>query len=530
MQNAESRMQKLRLFLPFAFCILHSSFALANDVSVDRRAVFAGDTLTITLTLENAFAGADDDVDLPLQNLELVGPPSVDTRFEWSNLTGSVRKRELRYTARALEPGEAVIGPILLHGDGGQQETLAAIRIQVNELRTITSTDSSFILRELLATGREPFFLLAEADKTSVFEGEQLVVKWTLYNAATVSDWRIGAIPKLPEFWSEELPYRDSEPSPVIVNGVSMRELAVRGVALYPLRSGTHTIGGMTIDAQVMHGRRRGIFNQFEGEIREASYTSAPLRIDVKPLPAGPPVDVVGDLELTCGEPSQQPSGPLVIDVTLAGAGNLRSAAAPHLDGELEGRLQIEQGKVAVVMESRAVRMTRSWRYLIFPRQRGMMPIPAIVTDSFSPASGARRELRCVERAIFVNDAVSLDVAATPAQPETRRAWWPVAIGIAGAVVAVAISLLLWRRHRRVRREARELIAGRSMTELREAVDARVVERGLDPKVLVTEPTDRGDAYRAVRSLADGVERERFHVEPAEVERRVRELLATIGR
>jgi len=42
------------------------------------------------------------------------------------------------------------------------------------------------ILHELLATNRDPIFVVAEADKRSVFAGEQVIVTWTLYNAANV--------------------------------------------------------------------------------------------------------------------------------------------------------------------------------------------------------------------------------------------------------------------------------------------------------------------------------------------------------
>jgi hypothetical protein len=63
--------------------------------------------------------------------------------------------------------------------------------------------------------------------------------------------------------------------------------------------------------------------------------------------------------------------------------------------------------------------------------------------------------------------------------------------------------------------------------ETRVAVDNWLVARGADPMLLVREQSDRGDAYRALRSLLDAAERERLTVERGEIRARVRDVVMT---
>ena len=64
---------------------------------------------------------------------------------------------------------------------------------------------------------------------------------------------------------------------------------------------------------------------------------------------------------------------------------------------------------------------------------------------------------------------------------------------------------------------------------VREAVDAWLQRRKLEPAMLLAERSDRGDALRALRSLLDALEHERIEFDRVELRARVADLLATIG-
>ena len=493
--------------------------AAANDLIVDTRTLQSNDLVTITVSLEGAFASLDA-VDIPLHNLRIAGEPSVSSEFAWIN-GQVVRRKVFRYRARPLEAGAAQVGPVVLTAPDGQRDLLPAIALQVLPDRASGSNDAEVVLRELVSTGRDPLFVVAEADKRSVFVGEPILVTWWLYNAASVQQWHVVALPKLVDFWSEERP-RNEQPERVYVGDTIMQRMPVRRVTLFPLRSGTLRIGGLSIEAAIMRRIRRGPFSMYEGELVETTFTSAPLEVEVKPLPPGAPVDAVGDLSLICTTPVQRNNGPVVINVTLTGIGNVRAATAPRFDGEVAGRVQVEEGEVTVSRDEAAFGMARQWRYLIFPAASAPLQVPALTMRVFDPAAGARRELRC--GLSFVNAVMAsgpeAPAAATAAETAFAPAVWRWGAAAAALFAIALLAVPRIRRELQLRRAVREIVEDATPAEIRARVEARLA-------VDVREQSDRGDAYRALRSLLDAAERDRDIAVDAEDEiaRRVRDLL-----
>ncbi|MDQ3281032.1 MAG: BatD family protein [Acidobacteriota bacterium] len=497
--------------------------AAADELIVDTRTLQMNGLVTITVSLEGAFAELDD-VDVPVRNLQILGEPSVSSEYAWIN--GDVtRRKAFRFRARPLAPGMAMVGPLVLNTEDGQRETLSAISLQVLPDRASGSNDPEVVLRELQASGRDPLFVIAEIDKRSAFVGEPVIVTWWLYNAAQVQQWQISSVPKLEEFWTEER-RREEQPERVFVGNVMMQRLPARRATLFPLRSGVLRIGGITVDAAVMRQIRSGPFATFEGELVENSFTSAPVEVTVKPLPPGPPVDAVGDLSLTCEPPVQRNGGPVVVKAALIGLGNVRAATPPHFDGPVAGRVQLEGGEVTVSRDERSFAMARQWRFLIFPNSSAPLAIPSLTMRIFDPATAQRRELRCTPsfvNAIMARPPEPADPAKTAEPLEEKQLLWP---WLATAAILFALIGLIprLRRELAIRREAREILRDATPAEIRARIDERM-------KIDVREQSDRGDAYRALRSLLDAAERDRDIAVDAEEEvgRRVREVVRFAG-
>ncbi|HUP47280.1 MAG TPA: BatD family protein [Thermoanaerobaculia bacterium] len=498
----------------------------ANHLSVERRTLRHGEMLMITVSLEDEFAELDD-VRVPVYNLTITDPPSVGSEFSWIN-GRVVRRKVFRFRARPNAPGPATVGPVTLVA-GGQRDTLNPIVVQVLPDRAASSNDPAVILRELLATGRELLFVVAEQEARTARVGEQVIVTWYLYNGATVQQWQIGAIPKLKDFWIEELDVRAARAETVMIGDVSIQKMPVRRVALYPLRAGRLEVGPMEIEARVMRRTSRGPFAMFEGSLIEAGFTSAPVTIDAVPLPAGPAVAAVGDLSLRCSEPQRRNGGPVVLDATVTGRGNLRAAQPPAFASMPVGEVQrIERG--VTVQKTEPVVMTRRWQYLIFPRDRGTMRLPALQMPVFSPAAGERQLLQCGATTLAVTGAARPRAApGTPTAAQQPLASRSVPFVAAGAIGAVFVIVVMpwWRRRRALERQIRRVMKDQKPAEVRERVHEVLEERGLVPSALVGEGSDRGDAYRSLRSLLDALERDRIELEnrQREVRRRIRELL-----
>ncbi len=502
--------------LPSAFCLLPSS---ANEVVVDTRTLDMNDLATITVSLEGSFA-SNDFVEIPLRNLAFVGEPYVASEFVLTN-GQVVRRKVFRYRVRPLVPGPAVIGPIELSAEDGQVDRLAAVALEVLPNRAGGSNDPEHVLRELLALGRDPFFIVAEADKRTVFVGEPVVITWVMYNAAAVQQWQIVNVPKLADFWSEELTRKESQERQY-VGDTMVQRLPVRRVALYPLRSGRLRVEGLTVEGAIMRRVRRGPFAMFDGELVETTFTSAPVDLDVRPIPEGPPVDAVGELTLACETPPQAGNGPVVVRVALSGTGNVRAVEPPRFERGVAGTVQIEGGAVSVARDEATAEMTRQWEYLIFPSETGTLEVPALTMRIFDPRGGTRRELRCAGTFLPVV-AMPLPVGASPPPVEMRRTIpWPWLAGGAALLLAAFIAFPRVARELALRREARGIVRNATPAEIRARMEQRV-------KIPLDEASDRGDAWRSLRSLLEAAEKERDVAADAEDElvRRVREVLGT---
>jgi len=91
----------------------------------------------------------------------------------------------------------------------------------------------------------------------------------------------------------------------------------------------------------------------------------------------------------------------------------------------------------------------------------------------------------------------------------------------------VMLSIPRLRRAMHLRRRVRALARGKTPLEVREAVEAMLIARGVLPSALLIEASERGDAFRALRSLIDAADR--LDVTPREIEDRVRELLQSLA-
>jgi len=503
----------------FVLALVLAVPARANTLTVDVRTLQMNDLATVTVAVEGAFAD-NDHVEVPLHNLAFVGEPWVSSEFAWTNGVVS-RRKVFRYRARPIAPGPARVGPVELRAEGGQVQRLKAIALQVLADRASASNDAEVVLRELLAAGREPFFVVAEADKTSAYEGEAVVITWVMYNASAIQQWQVVSAPKLEDFWSEEL-QREEAMERMYLGDTMVQRTPIRRVALFPLRSGRLRVEGMTAEAAMLRRTRGGVFGAFEGEMIEATFTSAPVEIDVRPLPEGPPVDAVGELSLSCERPLQRGSGPVMMRVALQGVGNVRSATAPRFERGVDGTLQVEGGQVTVTGTTRP-EMVRRWEYLIFPAEGGTMQVPALTMNVFAPSSGVRRELRCAGTFLDVAaaKAPAPSPVAAPRPPAERTIPWQWVAAALALLVALLGALPRIRRELALRKTAREIVRDATPAEIRQRMESRV-------HVDLREASDRGDAWRSLRSLLDAAERERDIAVGSEDEilRRVREVLA----
>jgi hypothetical protein len=515
------------------------AIAQASELTVDKRSVAMDESFHAVVRLEGSFARADS-VLLPLRNLSADGPPSTSSEFQFIN-GSSFRSKTFTFILHGNAPGPALVGPLVIHDADGRAETLPPVAVQVLPDFTAGSNDPSRILSELLATGRDPVFVVASPDRNSAWVGEQVVVTWYLYTALSLHDLHVVELPKLEDFWSEELDAHGEETRQVVVGRTVMQRAALRRVALFPLHAGPLTVGSLKTVAAVMKRSREPFdpFGLFEGSVVEVRQHSPAVIIDARSLPPGVAADAVGNFSMTCSRALQRAGGPVVLDVTVTGNGNLRSSPAPRFERAFPASVEVENRPITVAATADGVAMHRTWRFLLGPVASGRLNIPPLSLSVFRPLGGLT-QIRCGGSSIGVTLAPS---AGTPAAGAGRvassaagRLSHRFVLPAAGAVAALVL-LAAWLLRRPKRASTRRWAAveswlgspRRAPRELIAALDESVRDAGRDPRSLISTPGELGDAYRSLVSLLSMLEHDR-QVDDAERElaRRAREFFALL--
>src|SRR5207244_11256831 len=123
-------------------------------------------------------------------------------------------------------------------------------------------------------------FLEAHIDKKEPFAGEQVTVSYYLYSRANYVSLELRQEPTTNGFWVEEIevPRGYQSYSQTVLDGIAYRVQILKRQALFPLKSGTLTIGPMVLEAQVGMG--------FFGGGQRLTRASRPVEVPVQPLPA----------------------------------------------------------------------------------------------------------------------------------------------------------------------------------------------------------------------------------------------------
>lgn len=239
-------------------------------------------------------------------------------------------------------------------------------------------------------TENSAFFIVAEVDKTEVYEGEQLKASWYLYSKTPgVREIDTLKYPDLEGFWKEDiqlatlLNFKRGE-----LEGQLYNKALLASYALFPIEPGKATIDEYRAKLVISNGFGRAI---------RGTKASKSIPILVKPLPAdGQPENFSGavgkynvarSVEDMSSVVSHQP---FVMTVRLDGKGNAKSFELPDLG--LPDHVEIYDVK----KESKFFKSGKSFKefqvYLI-PRQEGELVLPEMKVSYFDPEDESYHEI-----------------------------------------------------------------------------------------------------------------------------------------
>lgn len=297
-----------------------------------------------------------------------------------------VRRITRSYLIRPRKTGQLTIEPAKVRIEGQLLET---------EPITITVTGSGTNPSPTPSPNNLPkknIFVRAVVNKTSAYVGEQVLLSYKLYTRQNIASYNEPTT-TYAGFWKEDIAIKNPSVKREVINGIAYRTAIVKQVILFPQQSGKLDIpaADMTVDVE---------YNFFS--TRRIELKTNALSLEIQPLPNNAPASftgAVGDLSLntTISGDSAAVDEPITLRMTLKGRTNFDLLGDPVLT--LPNGFEVYDPKVSANTSKSGgvLRGSKTYEYLIIPRQPGTYKLDPISISYFDPTAEAYQTLNTPE-------------------------------------------------------------------------------------------------------------------------------------
>ncbi|OYD17440.1 hypothetical protein CH330_00085 [candidate division WOR-3 bacterium JGI_Cruoil_03_51_56] len=507
---------------------------LQFTAEVDRTTVGLGERFVLTVKVSGSGMGSVPGPQLPvLDDFDQLGSSSSQST-NISFVNGRVSREQtisFIYYLAAMRLGELTIGPCKLNYKGSIYQTQA---ITINVVKGSQTTrpqqrqnPSSPFVTQPHGRVQDEVALGATADRTTVYQGEQVTVSYTFYTRLQIADLRMSDVPAFSGFWAEGLyEAKELEYHTQRFRGKQYNAALIKRVALFPTRSGKLKIGVMKLGGSVV---RRGGF--FFNTTEPFEVSSSPIIVNVRPLPdSGRPGSFCGGvgrfaLSASLDRDSSIGGQPLNLTVEVSGTGNIQLIGQPKVPS-LSGVKILSPGtKDRIIRTSGKVKGTRKFIFPLLPQADGRYYVPGIEMGFFSPgekgyytlatprlefiASGAGKGVREDGNRTGVKVLGSDIIHIKPSQTKLVDAglgtipWWGWLFYPAGAVV-LCFGIVLGRHRRKLEQDRGYARRMRSN---------RLVKKRLAQAAKVLAQNKETEFYAALDRAVLGYVGDRFNIE-----------------
>jgi hypothetical protein len=359
------------------------------SASVDKSTVRIGEIFQVTYTLSGPgenFRGPD------FEGFKLLADP---TRYEYERTLNGVKSYLLSYIYRlqAIKEGSLKIGFATIEADGKkiQSNGLVITVVKANSSpqqprSNLQSGNSSNTNNNISGLTEKDIFFRAELNKSSVYQGEAIIVTFKVYYKVALVTWSIFD-PVLNGFWSQniEIPY-PAPKSETLVNGTRYKVSVLKKMVLFPQQSGTLYIEPVETDFLI-----RSNVNVdgwiYQKNVKFLAKTPK-MTINVRPLPGNPPASFIGgvgnlNLDASLDKSSVNANDPLYLKIKISGNGNLKLIEPPSI--EMPPEIESYDPKINENFKSDESGSSGSkvFEYLLIPRDEGTYELPTVKFSYF---------------------------------------------------------------------------------------------------------------------------------------------------
>jgi hypothetical protein len=286
---------------------------------------------------------------------------------------------------------------------------------------------------------KDDLLVRVSVNNTHPCEGEQIVATFKVYTRLAISGYSISQTPKLTGFWLQDVQLPQN---PVVgketFNGKQYNVATIYKVVLFPQKSGELTIDPLELDANVqvqVKQRGRGFFDDFFNDPFfgnamgvqnvKMKVKSNPVKINVKPLPAGKPAEfdnMTGDftMEVKPDKTTTKTNEPVTLKISIKGKGNIKLISPFKLDLPEDIETYEPKAKESISNTGDVISGSKTFEYLLIPRREGIYKIPEVTFCYFDPVKGKYNTLRSGDINITVQKGTGRAYADLPSSTDQK--------------------------------------------------------------------------------------------------------------
>jgi hypothetical protein len=254
----------------------------------------------------------------------------------------------------------------------------------------------------------QDYYVEALIDKTTPYQGEQVLYTLRFYRAVDPFGQIEYKAPAFSGFWSEQLPDQQTYATEAAGRRYLVTELQH---VLFPTLAGP-----LVIDPA-----RLALPGDFLGG-QGVELASQPLTLDVQPLPAGAPASFQGavgqfNLESQVDKTEVKVGDAVTQRVVISGAGNIEQLADPVWGDAAAWRAFDSQSTTDAQFQNGQWAGERRSERTLVPTEPGSLTLPAAEFSFFDPAAGQYRTLSTDPVAVAVASDGGTPAGQPPAEP-----------------------------------------------------------------------------------------------------------------
>lgn len=343
-----------------------------------------------------------------IADFQVINGPSTSTSSSVQIINGQVTRDVsyvFTYVLRSIKEGEFTVPPARIFV-GGKEYYSNSVKIKVMKDGGASGTQGSTGSGGTTTQGTDnDLFLRAYISNTTPVQGEQVIITYKIFTTIPISNIDASKMSSFSGFWSKDLlaNREDFPQTREYINGKEYVVAEVKKYALFPQRSGEITIepGELKCVAQVKTATQRrssdpffdSFFNDpfFNSRYQnvEKQLLSNSLKINVQPVPSKNKPEgyggAVGNFTFNSqiDKTDVKTNEAINLKFTLNGSGNVELIDAPRVTFPPDFEVYDPEISNNVKVSMNGVSGTRTFDYLIIPRNPGTYTLKPIVFSYF---------------------------------------------------------------------------------------------------------------------------------------------------